>query len=129
MDRKLPKGSRDVGRNMYLDGKRKKKKKAMKPQLINRRVPYIRFLNDLNLKVKTWPLLETDKTDYVKNAETAVVNVVREDNDVTLTADQHVVMGNEQNVVDPLRNLDDPAMWPEKIRMIGISPKCIANES
>ena len=38
---------------------------------------------------------ETAKTDYVKNAESAVVNVLgEEDNDVTLTADQHVVMGN-----------------------------------
>ena len=89
----------------------------------------------------------------MKNAETAVVNVVREENnDVTLTAVQHVIMGNEQNVVDSLRNLDDPAMWPEKtersyidyllqksppeitlhnflkIRMIGILPKCIANK-
>ena len=94
---------------------------------------------------------ETAKTDSVKNAETAVVNVVREeDNDITLTADQHVVMGYEKNLVDPLRNLDDPAMWPEKmishcidyllqkgppeikldkIRMVGISPKCIANDS
>lgn len=54
---------------------------------------------------------ETAETDSMKNAKTAVVNVVREeDNDVTLTTDQHVVMGNEQNVVDPLRNLDDPAM-------------------
>ena len=59
---------------------------------------------------------ETAETDYVKNAETPVVNVVREeDNDVTLTADQHVVMSNEQNVVDPLRNLDNPVMWPEKM--------------
>ena len=57
---------------------------------------------------------ETAETNSVKNAKTAVVNVVREeDNDVTLTTDQHVVMGNEQDVVDPLRNLDDPAMWPE----------------
>ena len=24
-------------------------------------------------------------------------------------------MGNEQNVADPLRNLDNPAMWPEKM--------------
>jgi hypothetical protein len=42
--------------------------------------------------------------------------VIREkNNDVTLITDQHgqhVVMGNEQNVVDPLRNLDDPAKWP-----------------
>ena len=54
---------------------------------------------------------ETAETDSMKNAKTAVANVVREeDNDVTLTTDQHVVMGNEQNVVDPLRNLDDPAM-------------------
>ena len=55
--------------------------------------------------MKTWPLLETAETYYVKNAETAVVNVIT-------TAVQHVVMGNEQNVVDPLRNLDDSAMWP-----------------
>ena len=47
----------------------------------------------------------------------AVVNVVREeDNDVTQTAVPHIVMGNEQNVVDPLRNLDDPVMWPEKMK-------------
>jgi hypothetical protein len=44
----------------------------------------------------------------VKNAKTAVVIFVREE-------DNDVVMGNEQNVVDPLRNLDDPAMWPEKM--------------
>ena len=38
---------------------------------------------------------ETAETDSVKNAETAVMDVVREeDNDVTLTTDQHVVMGN-----------------------------------
>ena len=44
------------------------------------------------------------------------VNFVREeDNNITLTADQHVIMGTEQNVVDPLKNLNDPAMWPEKI--------------
>lgn len=61
---------------------------------------------------------ETAETDSMKNAKTAVANVVREeDNDVTLTTDQHVVMGNEQNVVDPLRNLDDPAMWPEKMEI------------
>ena len=55
--------------------------------------------------------------DSVKNAKTAVVNVVREeDNDVTLTAVQQVVIGNEQNVVNPLRNLDYPAVWPEKIK-------------
>ena len=95
---------------------------------------------------------ETAERDSVKNAETAVMNVVREeDNDVTLTADQHVVMGNEKNFVDPLRNLDDHAMCLEKverscicykkvhlrlrwtifpkIRMVCISPKCIANES
>ena len=54
---------------------------------------------------------ETAETDSMKNSKTAAVNVVREeDNDVTLTTDQHVVMGNEQNVVDPLRNLDEPAM-------------------
>ena len=41
---------------------------------------------------------ETAETDPVKNVETAVVNVVR-----------------EENVVDPLRNLDDHAMWPEKM--------------
>ena len=82
-----------------------------------------------------------------------MVNVLsEEENDGTLIADQHVVMDNEQNVVDPLRNLDDSAMWPEKmerscidylfqkgpditmdnfprIRMAGISPKCIAKES
>ena len=53
----------------------------------------------------------------MKNAETAVVNVVREeDNDVTLTAVQHVVIGNKQNVVDPLKNLDYPATWPEKMK-------------
>ena len=39
--------------------------------------------------------------------KTAVVIVCEEDNDVTLTTDQHVVIGNEQNVVDPLRNLDE----------------------
>ena len=56
---------------------------------------------------------ETAETDSVKNAETIVVK--KEDNDVTLTADQHVVMGSEQNVVDPLRNLNYLAMWPEKM--------------
>ena len=60
---------------------------------------------------------ETAEIDSVKNAETALLNVVREeDNDVTLTAVQHVNMGNEENVVDPLRNLDDLAMWPEKMK-------------
>ena len=50
---------------------------------------------------------ETTETNSVKNAETAVVIVVREEgNDVRLTTDQHVVISNEQNVVDPLRNLD-----------------------
>ena len=59
---------------------------------------------------------KTAETDSVKNVETTVANVIREeDNDVTLTAVEHVVMGNEQKVVDPLRNLDDPAMWPEKM--------------
>ena len=59
---------------------------------------------------------ETSETDSVKNAETAVVNVVREeDNDVTPIADQHVDMDNEQNIVDPLGDLDDSQMWPEKI--------------
>ena len=54
------------------------------------------------------PSNETTETISVKNAETAVVIVVsEEDNDVTLTTDQHVVIGNEQNVVDPLRNLDE----------------------
>ena len=53
------------------------------------------------------PSNETTETNSVKNAETAVVIVVSEENkDVTLTTDQHVVMGNKQNVVDPLRNQD-----------------------
>lgn len=66
----------------------------------------------------------------MKNAKTAVVNVVREEeNDVTLTTDQHVVrnegnnvitdqhvvIDNELNVVDSLRNLDYPAMCLEKM--------------
>jgi predicted RNA-binding protein (virulence factor B family) len=62
---------------------------------------------------------ETVETDFVKNALTAVVIFVREDNDVALTTDQHgqhVVMGHEQNVVDPLRNLNDPAMWKKNER-------------
>ena len=51
---------------------------------------------------------ETTETNSVNNAETAVVIVVREEgNDVKLTTDQHVFMGNEQNVVDPLRNLGE----------------------
>ena len=60
---------------------------------------------------------ETAEIDSVKNAETTVLNVGREEeNDVILTAVQHVVMGNEQNVVHLLKNLDDPAMWPEKTK-------------
>ena len=52
----------------------------------------------------------------MKNVDNAVVYVVREEaNDVTLTADEHVVMSNKHNVVDPLRNLHDPVMWPEKM--------------
>ena len=52
----------------------------------------------------------------MKNAETAVVNVVKkEDNDVTLTADQYVVINNQQNVAYRLINLDDSAMCPEKM--------------
>jgi hypothetical protein len=64
---------------------------------------------------KMVPSNETTETDSVKNANTAVVIVVsEEDNDVTLILDQHVVMGNEQNDVDSLSNMDNPAMWPEK---------------
>ena len=55
MDRKLPKRPRDVGRN--LGGKRKRRREQLRRQLINKRVPYISFSNDLNLIVKTWPLL------------------------------------------------------------------------
>ena len=53
------------------------------------------------------------------NAETAVVNVVREEgHDVIPTADQHVVTSNEKNVVDPLRNLDNPAMSRENAKIL-----------
>ena len=53
---------------------------------------------------KMVPSNETTETNYVKNAEKTVVIVVREeDNDLTQTTVQRVVMGNEQNVVDPLR--------------------------
>ena len=64
---------------------------------------------------------ETTEINYVKNAETAVVIVVRlEGNYVTLTTEQHVVMGIEQNVVDPLRNLGEK----KKKRKCLISTAC-----
>ena len=61
---------------------------------------------------------ETAETDSVKNAKTAVAIFVREkDNYVTLKTDIHglyVIMDDKQIVVNPLRNLNDPALWPEK---------------
>ena len=117
MDRKLPKRSRNVGIK-YVSGSEKKSKKKANEASANKQKGAIHTVlkrskpESENMATSR----ETPETDSVKNAETAVVDVVREeDNNVTLTADQHVVMGNEQNVVELLRNLDDPAMWPEKM--------------
>ena len=68
----------------------------MKLELINRRARYTSFLNNQNESESMATSSETAETDSVKNAETAVVNVVREEgNDVTLIADQQVFMDNE----------------------------------
>ena len=91
---------------MYLDGKKRRKKIWL--QLINRRASSLFFKRLKPVSKKMVLSNETTETNSVKNAETAVVIVVKEEgNYVTLTTDQHVVMGNEQNVVDPLRNLDE----------------------
>ena len=90
---------------MYLDGEKRRKKIWL--QLINRKESIMFFKRSKPVSKKMVLSNETTETNSVKNAETAVVIVVREEgNDVTLTTDQHVVMGNKQNVVDPLRNLD-----------------------
>ena len=109
------KGQETLVENMYLAGERRKK--ANEDSANKQKGAVHTFLKLSKPESENMATSrETAETDSVKNAETAVVNVVREEeNDVTLTADQHVVMGNEQNVVDPLRNLDDPAMWPEKM--------------
>ena len=139
--------------DMYLAGEKKKANEALANKQKGAIHTFLKRSKPESENMATFR--ETAETDSVKNVETAAVNVVREeDSDVTLTADQHVVMGNEQNVVDPLGNLDDPSMWPEKMKRscidyllqkgppeitlvnfpknkdgIGISPKCIANES
>ena len=72
----------------------------MRFQLINRRAPYIhKFLKRLKPESENMAASsEIAETDSVKN--TAVLNVIREeDNDITQTADQHVVMGNEKKML------------------------------
>ena len=95
IDRKLPKKTRNVDRK-YVSGWEKKKKKEANEASANKQkgAPH-KFLKRSKLESKSIATsIETTETDSVKNAETAVVNVVREeDNDVTLTADQHVVIG------------------------------------
>ena len=54
MDRKLPKSSKEVGRK-YVSGK--KKKEANQPSAYKQQGASHKFLNNQNLKVKTWPLL------------------------------------------------------------------------
>ena len=113
MERILPKSSRNVVENMYLAGKRNRNKKKANEALTNKQKgalhTFLKRSKPESVNMATFR--ETAGIYSVKNAETAVVNVVREeDNDITLTADQYVVMGNEQNVVDPLRNLVDPPM-------------------
>ena len=107
------KGQETLVENMYLIGK----KEGSNEVSVNKQKGILhKFLKSSKLESENMTTsIETAETDSMKNAETAVMNVIREDNDVTLTADQHVVMGNEQNVVDPLRNLDDPAIWPEEM--------------
>ena len=101
MDGKLPKRSRDDGRK-YVSDWEKEKKKANETSTNKQKSALPKFLKRLKPESKNMATSsETAEKDSLKNATTAVVNVVRkEDNDVTLTAVQHAVMGNEQNVVD-----------------------------
>ena len=117
MDRKLPKRSKDVGKK-YVSGWEKKMKKEANEIFANKQKGALhKFSKQSKPESKNIATSsETAKTDSVKNPETVVVSVVREDNDVTLTVDQHIVMRKEQKVVDPWRNSDDPAMWPEKMK-------------
>ena len=113
MDKKLPKRRF----RKYVSGwEKKKKKKANGASANKQKGALYKFLKRSKSESKNMATSsETAETDSVKKAETAVVNVVRENSDATLTADQHLVVGHEQNVVDPLRNLDNPALREEKI--------------
>ena len=94
---------------MYIAGKRKRRRKKIWLQPINKMAISLSFFKRSKpVSKKMVPSNETTERNYVKNAETAVmIVVIEEGNDVTLTTDQRVVMGIKQNVVEPLRNLDE----------------------
>ena len=102
MNKKLPKRSRDIGRK-YVSGWEKKKKKEANEVSTNKQKSALytvhKFLKRLKPESENMAASsEIAETDSVKN--TAVLNVIREeDNDVTQTADQHVVMGNEKKML------------------------------
>ena len=89
-------GQETLVENIYLDGKRKRRRKKIWLQPINKRALSISFFKRSKpVSKKMVPSNETTETNSVKNAENAVVIVVsEEDNDVTLTTDHQVVLGN-----------------------------------
>ena len=124
--KKVPNRVRDVGRKYVSGWDKKKKKKTTEVFLSKQKGALHNFFkrsrpesetiitsSEANVEAVT---VEAD-SEHTENTVVDVEGEENESNDLTLTGDQHVALGDdEQNVVlDPTTNLNDPAMWPENM--------------